>query len=190
MYSRAISTLLVLLIGSLETLVGQTEDVERTLEITLSTSMGHVGDEVRYPLYLKREAASQTQSLSLKIQFPANLLKFNRVEKGFLLQDSKTDLESIVQVGKGKGDLSALLLNLTARSTNGIPEGLLMYLHFQIDLLTPLGAEISFDNDAQATVLRNGKVVEIPVAFLDGKIPVSPREKEDRILFACFFYMH
>ena len=190
MYSRAITILMVLLIATLEPVPGQTEEVTGTLQITLSTSMGFVGDEVRFPLYLKGEAAGETQSLSLNIQFPANLLKFNRVEEGFLLQGSRTDLESRAQVGEQEGDSSTLILNLRAGSTDGIPEGLLMYLHFHIEPSTPLGSEISIENEAQATLLRNGTTVEIPVAFPDEKIAVSPREKENRILFGCFFYMH
>ena len=190
MCPRAITTLVFLLIATLEPLAGQTEEVAGTLQITLSTSMGFVGDEVRFPLYLEGEAADETQSLSLNIRFPANLLKFNRVEEGFLLQGSRTDLESRIQVGEREGDSSTLILNLRARSTDGIPEGLLMYLHFHIEYSTPLGSEISIENEAQATLLRNGITVEIPAAFPDGKIAVSPREKENRILFGCFFYMH
>ena len=181
--------LLILLVGTLRPSLGQADS--DALGVSLVTSMANVGTEVVYPLYLEKgEKARQVQSLSLQLQFPSNLLNFVRLETGFLLEGS--DIEVHGEVKEADGGSSILLLKLTDKEStpDGIPEGLLLYLTFQVDASTPLDSEIPFENQGEATGLEGGQPAEVSVRFPKAVIPVSPRTEEDEILFACFFYMH
>ena len=142
--------------------------------------MAEVDGDVRYPVYLET-GDRKIQELSLRIKFPAALVRFNDLEKGFLIENVKMKLGTEIQA---EADASSVLaIRMACEKDESLPAGLLFYLKFHIERATPLGSEIRLANEAQSAA-------GLAVAFPDAVIRVSPRPREEQLLFGCFFYMH
>ncbi|MBI4483880.1 MAG: hypothetical protein HY652_13460 [Acidobacteria bacterium] len=164
---------------------------QEVFEVNVNTFMVSAGDEVSCPLYLKKErGAPPLQGLRMILQVPEAQVKFVKAEPGAQLKDSGVNMRAEAGATSDEKQISTLRVELQSEKGKEMPDGLLLYLTFRVDASVPLGAQIPLDSEARAVVFRDGKSANVEVGFPDVVIRVSPRKKEDEILFACFFYMH
>lgn len=155
--------------------------------LTLSQTSGLPEAEIPVPLYFASGGIS-TGALSLEITFPARLLSFVKVEKSFLVDAVKGQVEAKVEsdAGNEKATLKVTFATPPGESPREfIPDGPIANISFRIAKEAPLGTEIILGMRATGVTTGDPPGKIDPIATPDGIVSVKSVP-----LTACFFYMH
>jgi hypothetical protein len=171
---------------------GTTEDAPR---ISLRQITGSPGDSLMIPLYYTPSSAGEPlRSIAMDIDYVSNHLKFQKAAAGVIPEDVGVDVAGSATDGEpdAKGTVRSQLrvsVSLTEKNPKkGLPEGLLVYLLFQVTTdakpftitLTPtVNSAEDLHNPprkvAEITTAPGTVVVEVPDA-----LPET----------TCFFFNH
>jgi hypothetical protein len=171
---------------------GGTEDAPR---ISLRQITGSPGDSLMIPLYYTPSSASEPlRSLVVDIDYVSNHLKFQKAAAGVIPEDVGVDIAGSVTdgVSDAKGTIRSNLrvsVSLTEKNPQkGLPEGLLVYLLFQVTMdakpftikLTPT---VNSAEDLHTPPRKVARISTVPGTVVV-EVPDAMPET------TCFFFAH
>jgi hypothetical protein len=144
------------------------------------------------PMYFTPDPNTPLRSFAAEIEFVSNNLKFQKAEKGTLLEDTGGTVESAVSEGNpdAKGvtrSKAHVTVSLPGKQLQkGLPEGLVVYLVFQVSMQAKAFAIKLNTSVVSAQDMQDHKVSKVYAK--SGIVSVELADTNPEA--ACFFFSH
>jgi hypothetical protein len=172
----------------------QGESAGAVPRVALSELGGTPGASLMMPLYFTPDPKTPLKSMSVDIEFTSNNLKFQKSSLGVAAEQANADIQT--SVTEGQPDANGRVrskLHVTASLTGptpkeGLPDGLLAYLLFQISLdAKPFSIQL-VPTVLSAETMGNPPKKVTNVATEPGKVNVEVLDVMPE--GTCFFFSH
>lgn len=184
---------LILILGSASWVCAQKGESGElgTWELGLDIAMAGAETAVPVRLTVKDPRIKVIKGI-LEIPFPNRQISFLRLLDGSALE-GKTGIEKSAEVIKEPGEEDTSLLRLTFSSKEGLPNGVLSNLVFQVSPHLTSGHIINLTSVKSAIIAEGGEELSLPL--IEGVVTVITAENpnfspEETVIVGCFFYMH
>ena len=160
--------------------------------IAIGEVSANPGNSLMIPMYFTPDPNTPLRSFVAEIEFVSNNLKFQKAEKGTVLEDRGGTVESGVSEGTvdAKGvtrSKARVTVSLPGKQIQkGLPEGLVVYLVFQVSMQAK-----SFAIKLNTSVVSAQDIQDRKVAKVNAKSGIVSVELADtNPEAACFFFSH
>jgi len=163
--------------------------------ISLDNITGSPGASLMIPLYYTPDPKQPLRSVAVEIDYVSNHLKFEKASRGVILDDVAADITTDVSDGAPDAKTGVVRSKLRAavsvkdkKPQKGLPEGLLVYLLFNVTLdakpftfkLTPIVVSDEDLHDPPRKIANIGAVPGTVVVEVPDILPEA----------TCFFFSH
>ncbi len=163
---------------------------EESATVSLGSVAGLPNAQVMVPLYFTPgPPETRVARLTATVRFENGAVSFVNTVKGIVLDSSNGTLE--LKAADDPADAKQSLLHLEVSTGEGqrFPEGVLLYLTFNIKPEAPAGTKVTLNwQKPEASSAATSGGATVPLEAKDGTIDVILPEQTPYV--ACFFFTH
>lgn len=158
--------------------------------------------EARLPLSLVLAEGTSTGHVTLKMTYPATILRFERIERAEGLERTAIELKATAEPAAKDADVASVSVEVGAgKGTKAIPSGVLGNAVFKVIYTEPDPLEVGAEEAAKQAQQDKFPITIDSVQAWTTSAPFTPVPAAGRVatftiapgglpIFACFFYMH
>ena len=154
------------------------------LTVNLGANAASPGERVTLPVTFSAPGDLEVGEVSFALSFPPTLIRFIEAIKGSTAEWGEIEIKA--QLRHSDANEGEDILQLDVRTSQGVPDGLLIKLAFEISEEAQAGSVIQLRNLKQTARTTDGKAME--ARGTEGSVIVIPTDSP--AIFSCFFYMH
>ena len=154
------------------------------LTVNLGANAASPGERVTVPVTFSAPGDLEVGEVSFALSFPPTLIRFIEAIKGSTAEWGEIEIKA--QLRHSDANEGEDILQLDVRTSQRVPDGLLIKLAFEISEEAQAGSVIQLRNLKQTARTTDGKAME--ARGTEGSVIVIPTDSP--AIFSCFFYMH
>ncbi len=154
------------------------------LTVNLGANAASPGERVTLPVTFSAPGDLEVGEVSFALSFPPTLIRFIEAIKAPTAEWGEIEIKA--QLRHSDANEGEDILQLDVRTSQGVPDGLLIKLAFEISEEAQAGSVIQLKNLKQTARSTDGKAME--ARGTEGSVIVIPTDSP--AIFSCFFYMH
>ncbi len=154
------------------------------LTVNLGANAASPGERVTLPVTFSAPGDLEVGEVSFALSFPPALIRFIEAIKGSTAEWGEIEIKA--QLRHSDANEGEDILQLDVRTSQRVPDGLLIKLAFEISEEAQAGSVIQLRNLKQTARSTDGKAIE--ARGTEGSVIVIPTDSP--AIFGCFFYMH